>query len=356
MRAMPITDLFREGTRMPRSLKNAWRTLATAGGAAMLMIAMPAVGNAQELQQTPINVCINGAGFIGGINVPCRSNETGLQWNFVGPQGAPGAAGTQGVQGVTGAPGVVGAQGTVGPAGTAGLTGPAGSPGPVGPAGPIGPVGGAGAQGATGATGPAGIQGVIGNQGLVGPQGPTGPTGIVGPAGLIGLQGLQGNQGPQGATGPAGPQGIAGTPGDNISTLSGGNLGQTIGSARLIQFTSIRDVTPLYLGPGDGASFSSQNSVSVPVPAGTLTNLNVTLDHAPGTLAFPTREYDVTVCDNSVCGGPVCAIVGISTGCVATGTQTYNDGDAISLKVTSVTGLEATANATWSANYLVANP
>lgn len=355
MSATSIIDLFREGTRMSRLLKYAWRTLATAGGAAMLMVAMPAAGNAQ-IQQTPINICITAKGYIGGINVPCRSNEVGLRWNSPGTQGAIGAAGPQGLQGVTGAPGVIGAQGAVGPTGATGAAGPTGLTGLTGATGPVGPVGAAGAQGATGLAGPTGVAGPVGNQGPVGAIGPTGPAGIVGPTGLIGLQGAQGDAGPQGATGPAGIAGIQGVAGDNTSILAGGNLGETIGAARGIQFTAIRDVVPLYLGPGDGASFLSQNSVSVPVQAGTLSNLDVTLDTAPGSLANPTFGYVITVCDNSVCGGPTCEIAGISTTCVATGTQAYATGDSMTLKVTSVTGLETTANATWSANYLITAP
>ncbi|HUY37699.1 MAG TPA: hypothetical protein VMV13_02660 [Candidatus Binataceae bacterium] len=340
---------------MPRFLKYTWRTLATAGGAAMLLIAMPATGNAQ-VQQTPINICITARGFISGINVLCRSNEIGLEWNLPGTQGPQGAAGDQGPQGVTGAPGVVGAQGAVGPAGATGAAGTTGLTGLTGATGPVGLVGAAGAQGATGLAGPQGVTGAVGNQGPVGAIGPTGPTGIVGPTGPIGLQGAQGPQGAQGATGPVGPQGIQGVAGDNTSILSGGNLGQTIGAARAIQFSANRDVTPLYLGPGDGASNSSQSSVSVPVPAGTLSNLNVALDHAPGSSANPTYGYTITVCDNAACSGPTCQILGVSTACIATGTQTYATGDAMTLEVTSVTGLETTANATWSANYLITAP
>lgn len=339
---------------MPRSLKYAWRALATAGGAAMLMIAMPAAGNAAQpqLQQTPINICVNGKGFVGGINVPCRSTETGLRWNLAGPQGAPGIPGIQGVQGVTGAPGVVGAQGAAGAAGATGNTGQTGNPGPVGPTGSIGVIGGAGAQGATGATGPVGAPGLLGNQGVIGPQGPTGPTGIVGPTGLIGLPGLQGLQGPQGATGPTGIQGIPGAAGDETSVISGGTLGETIGLANGIKFSP---VGVDFLGPGNGASSTSPNSVAVPVPAGTLSNLTVVLDTAPGPVSSG-RGYVITVCQNSVCTGPTCTISGISTTCTAPGTQAYNDADTIVLYVHSVTGLEAPSNATWSANYTITNP
>ncbi|MFZ1887605.1 MAG: hypothetical protein WAU33_06210 [Candidatus Binataceae bacterium] len=355
MKATPIIDWFKEGTQMYRSLKFAWRTLAAAGAGAMLMLVMPAEGNAQ-VAQTPINICITAKGFIGGINVPCRSNELGLAWNEPGTQGATGPAGEQGPQGVPGAPGVVGAQGGVGPVGPTGAAGPTGLTGITGATGPVGPVGPSGAQGATGLAGPTGVTGAIGNQGPTGAIGPTGPVGIVGPTGPVGAQGPVGADGAQGATGPTGIQGIQGIAGDNTSILTGGNLGQTIGAARAIQFVADRDTTPLFLGPGDGASNSSQNSVSVPVPAGTLSNLNVVLDHAPGSLANPTYGYTVTVCDNSVCDGPICEIVGTSTACIATGTQAYATGDSITLKVTSVTGLETTANATWSANYLITAP
>jgi hypothetical protein len=65
----------------------------------------------------------------------CKSGETSLQWNQVGP------AGPQGIQG---------------PAGT---TGAPGSAGPAGPSGANGAPGADGTTGATGATGPAGAAG-----------------------------------------------------------------------------------------------------------------------------------------------------------------------------------------------------
>jgi hypothetical protein len=118
----------------------------------------------------------------------------------------------------------------------------------------------------------------------------------------------------------------------------------------------------LYLGPGNGASIAalnSQASVAVPVPAGTLSNLNVSVDKAPNPTTGSTVGYTITVCDNSVCTGPSCQILGPNTSCTATGTQTYNDGDTMSLQVqasTSDSEVLNSSNATWSANYTIANP
>jgi len=101
----------------------------------------------------------------------CKSGETGISWNQVGPAGA------------------------------------AGAPGPAGPAGPTGP---AGAVGPAGATGPAGLNGSPGPSGAVGPAGP---------AGTDGKDGSPGPQGPQGVAGPAGPQGAQGPAGANAANL-----------------------------------------------------------------------------------------------------------------------------------------
>jgi hypothetical protein len=66
-------------------------------------------------------------------NEACRSYETTLSWNQIGPRGPAGPAGPQGVKGDTGATGGVGA---TGPAGATGGAGPKGATGPAGPAGP----------------------------------------------------------------------------------------------------------------------------------------------------------------------------------------------------------------------------
>ncbi len=72
----------------------------------------------------------------------CRREETFVQWNVVGPQGAMGPTGAKGSTGAVGATGPKGASGAVGPKGS---TGPAGAVGPQGPTGPKGATGSPGA-------------------------------------------------------------------------------------------------------------------------------------------------------------------------------------------------------------------
>jgi hypothetical protein len=94
-----------------------------------------------------IFACVNatsGAVRIVAQGVACRTPESLVTWNVVGPQGPPG------------------------PAGPAGALGP---PGPQGPAGPAGP------QGSAGQQGPAGPQGMSGERGPYGPAGPKGEPG-----------------------------------------------------------------------------------------------------------------------------------------------------------------------------------
>jgi hypothetical protein len=82
----------------------------------------------------------------------CRTGETLVTWNVIGPQGQTGQAG---------ATGLTGAQGPAGETGAQGPTGPIGLQGPAGPQGP---------------TGQQGLTGQQGSQGLTGPQGPAGPS------------------------------------------------------------------------------------------------------------------------------------------------------------------------------------
>lgn len=115
----------------------------------------------------------------------CRHDETALNWNEQGAEGATGAAGMQGVRGATGEAGINGATGLNGVTGAAGQKG---------------------ATGATGSAGPAGLQGVTGA------AGPTGAKGATGPSGTAGTNGATGPTGPAaGNTGPAGPTGAAGS-------------------------------------------------------------------------------------------------------------------------------------------------
>jgi hypothetical protein len=112
----------------------------------------------------------DGAGTLRLVSAPesCKSNESPIDWNVVGPQGPPGP------QGATGPQGPAGPRGEQGPQGERGLQG---DPGAQGPAGPAGPAGSPGPQGPQGPSGPQGPQGSQGPQGLQGPEGPQGPPG-----------------------------------------------------------------------------------------------------------------------------------------------------------------------------------
>jgi len=84
---------------------------------------------AQAQSGNVIRACVNsktGKATIVGPNSTCKSDETLVTWNIVGPLGPPGPAGPSG---------------PAGPAGPAGPTGPAGATGPAGPQGPPGPMG-----------------------------------------------------------------------------------------------------------------------------------------------------------------------------------------------------------------------
>jgi hypothetical protein len=118
------------------------RVSGIAGAFAVTLALAPISADAQQ-----IFACVNatsGAVRIVAQGVACRTPESLVTWNVVGPQGPPG------------------------PAGPAGALGP---PGPQGPAGPAGP------QGSAGQQGPAGPQGMSGGRGPYGPAGPKGEPG-----------------------------------------------------------------------------------------------------------------------------------------------------------------------------------
>src|SRR5215831_5062719 len=85
--------------------------------------------------QQQIFACVNansGAVRIVAQGTACRTPESLVTWNVVGPQGPPGPAGPAGA---------LGPPGPQGPAGPAGALGPPGPQGPAGPPGPPGPKG-----------------------------------------------------------------------------------------------------------------------------------------------------------------------------------------------------------------------
>jgi hypothetical protein len=77
---------------------------------------------------TTINGCVGGDGklrVLSGVDA-CKSNETALSWNSVGPVGAQGPAGAAGAQGQQGIQGPQGPKGDQGPAGSDGTNGTSG--------------------------------------------------------------------------------------------------------------------------------------------------------------------------------------------------------------------------------------
>ncbi len=129
-----------------------------------------------------IHACVNPGGQPRIVGNPgdCKSQETPLTWNIMGPQGEQGPPGPQGEQGLPGP------EGPAGPKGDTGDTGPMGPAGPKGDTGDTGPIGPAGPKGDTGDTGPQGEQGLPGPQGEQGPAGPQGEQGPIGPPGIVG--------------------------------------------------------------------------------------------------------------------------------------------------------------------------
>ncbi|HUZ00578.1 MAG TPA: hypothetical protein VMU89_09510 [Thermomicrobiaceae bacterium] len=119
---------------------------------------------------------------VGTTQLACKSGDSAISWNQVGPMGPAGQVGATGPKGDKGDPGLTG------PAGAPGADGATGSPGLQGPAGPAGADGAVGPQGPQGSAGP---QGATGPAGADGAQGPTGPAGPQGPAGTSGLSGIE---------------------------------------------------------------------------------------------------------------------------------------------------------------------
>ena len=264
-----------EGVNMPASFKFAWRWLVGATAATILCLAaLPGVGRAENIE-----ICINQAGLIKGINLgvgACGGGTSELDWVTTGPSGPTG------MQGVVGDPGLAGTQGPQGAPGIQGPSGPEGAPGPQGP------------------------------QGVEGPTGPTGPSGIMGEEGV---------RGPTGATGMTGPSGVPGISEANISVFTGGSLG-TLGAQNGVDLSGNNSVTQntLVLGPGNGSDNAVPTSEAVPVPeTGTAKRLFVAVDNDPGTQmnnGIPST-FSFFLCNGAFptnCG-LMCFIVGPDTTC-----------------------------------------
>ena len=148
---------------------------------------------------TKIHACQNPAGQLRIVDASqdCKSQETALDWNVQGIQGAIGIQGPQGIQGNRGATGTQGPQGVPGATGTPGPkgdTGATGTPGPTGPQGLKGDTGATGTPGAAGDPGTPGTNGTNGKDGLPGTNGLPGATGTQGPPGKDGKDGVSAYQ------------------------------------------------------------------------------------------------------------------------------------------------------------------
>lgn len=84
----------------------------------------------------------------------CKTGETGISWNRIGPKGAKGPKGPKGATGAQGPKGEQGAKGDKGDTGAQGIQGSQGAPGQQGIQGPQGDPGQQGIQGETGPRGP----------------------------------------------------------------------------------------------------------------------------------------------------------------------------------------------------------
>lgn len=254
--------IAREGKGMRHSEKRGWLWLAGSALVA-LMLSLPAHANAQT-----ITLCVGSNGRVNGINLAsCPGGTTTVSWQQFGPTGPAGATGPAG-------PVVEGAQG------------------PVGPIGMTGPMGPTGAQGDEGGPGPANL---IGGEG--GPTGPTGPTGAQGPTGAMGATGV---------TGVVGPSGVNT---EDVVMLSGGTLGNHIGTLAGIQAEPTESDT---IAPGNGAQIQGhlQAETFVPIPAnpntptaGVLQDFHFAINPGPGGTA---GAYNFFVCDLTT--DPTCAV------------------------------------------------
>ena len=112
------------------------RVSGIAGAFVVTLALAPISADAQQ-----IFACVNnnsGAVRIVAQGVACRTPESLVTWNVVGPQGPPGPAGPAGALGPPGPQGPAGPAGAQGSAGQQGLRGERGERGPYGPAGPPG--------------------------------------------------------------------------------------------------------------------------------------------------------------------------------------------------------------------------
>jgi len=207
-----------------------------------------------------------------------------------------------------------------------------------------------------GVTGPQGLSGPQGPTGAAGPQGATGTQGLTGPAGATGSagpKGLAGAMGPAGATGAQGAAGAPGTNGTNAQVLTGGTLGADSGFKLGIL---PGQVSTVYLGPGNGGS-TIPGTADVPLSAGTLSHLLVSVDRNNTNCTSPACGYTFVVCVNSSCTTALkCQITDatISPSCSdTTDVVPISDGDLVSIQAEPAVAGTLPADVTFSIEHTI---
>jgi len=207
-----------------------------------------------------------------------------------------------------------------------------------------------GLTGPMGLSGPQGPTGLAGPQGSTGAQGPTGPAGATGPAGSKGLAGAMGPVGDPGAPGAAGTPGANGT---NTQVLTGGTLGADSGFTIGIL---PGQVSTVYLGPGNGGS-TIPGTADVPLSAGTLSHLLVSVDRNSTNCTSPACGYTFVVCVNSGCTTALtCQITDatVKASCSdTTDVVSINDGDLVSIQAEPAVAGTLPADVTFSIEHTI---
>lgn len=292
-------------------------------------------------------------GNVRGSNRTCKRKQI-YTLDGGGAQGAPGIAGSDGTDGTQGPEGPQGATGPQGEQGATGEQGEQGETGATGAQGEQGETGATGAQGEQGATGPQGPQGATGAEGAQGPPGPQGPTGPAGATGAAGANGDDGDDGAQGATGPQGPQGPTGAQGPAGPAGATGATGATgpSGGPMIFGGTPVQNTISgdNYLAPWYWTSpTSSPQNVSVPMVAGTLSNVKVVVSAAPGT---SPRQWTFHVTRNGAnVAGANCVIAGTATQCDIPGSVTYTNGQTFDIFADASSNQPANTNVAYTGTY-----
>lgn len=171
---------------------------------------------------------------------------------------------------------------------------------------------------------PRGSRSMISGTGLSGPVGPQGPKGDRGERGPQGVRGLQGEKGDRGIPGAEGKQGLPGADGASQMLISG-----------LATSSAASNVEPTFLGPFPASSSTvlEQDAQQVLPVGGTISNLFVDLEHAPGA----GKSWTFTIRRQSGSGAAqstalVCQVSGEATACNSESSVVFAAGDLLALQ------------------------